>query len=145
MSKSDRRSSDRAHRQRLRRTSRKRSRVNALRSPGPRSDTAVHKASLSPPRRRFLELLQSINFGYIENLVIKDGEPVLDPRPTYYGQIKFCGENGPRPELDTFDGYLKEKHIELYALFDELQNGTIALLDVQNGLPFCATLQGSNA
>lgn len=122
-----------------------RSRVNSLSSPKSNSATAAHKASLSPARRRVLELCQSINFGRIENLVIRDGEPVLDPLPLIHRDIKFGGENGPRPELSTVDCCLKKEHIQLFALFDQNPNDTIERLEVQSGLPFRAILQGSNA
>lgn len=39
------------------------------------------KASLTPARRRLLELMQEINFGRIEGLAVRGGEPVLDPPP----------------------------------------------------------------
>jgi hypothetical protein len=114
-------------------------------APGSIPHAAVHKASLSPTRHRLLELLQWINFGSIENLVIRDGEPVLDPPPSIHRDIKFGGENGPRPELGMVDGYLKKEHIQLFALFNQLRNGTIEQLDVQHGLPFHATVKEDKA
>ena len=59
------------------------------------------KAALSEPRRRLVELMQSINFGRIEDLIVVGGDPVLDPLPRMVQEIKFGGENGPRPELDA--------------------------------------------
>lgn len=117
---------------------RKPSRSNSLTPANSSSHTAVHKASLSPARRRLLELLQRTNFGHIENLVIQNGEPVLDPPPSIYRDIKFGGENGPRPELGTVDCCLKKEYVELFDLFDRLQNGVIERLDVKHGLPFQA-------
>ena len=119
--------------------------VNSRSSPGSMSDTVASKASLSPARRRLLEICQKINFGRIENLSIRDGEPVLDPLPSIVQQLKFGGENGPRPELGTADCCLKEEHVQLFDVFDQLQNGVIATLEVQNGLPFRATLKEGNA
>jgi hypothetical protein len=47
----------------------------------------VTKAALSPARRRLVELMQEINYGRIERLEVRDGEPVFDPcsRTRYKG------------------------------------------------------------
>jgi len=39
------------------------------------------KSDLSRPRAALIELMQRINFGTIELLPIRHGEPVLDPPP----------------------------------------------------------------
>lgn len=94
------------------------------------------KQDLSDCRRTFLELMQSVNFGRIEDLQISAGEPVLDPHPVVFREHKFGGENGPRPELGAADFLLKQQVVELFAFFDELQNGVIDVLELKHGLPF---------
>lgn len=96
----------------------------------------LFKKHLSPARVRLLELMQDANFGRIESLRIADGEPVLDPRPALVREHKFGGENGPRPELNSTDFALKQQVVELFAFFDELQNGVIDVLEIKHGLPF---------
>lgn len=96
----------------------------------------LSKASLPPSRRRLLEMFQQINFGRVESLVIQDGDPVLHPRPTIVREHKFGGENGPRAELATDDFLLKQQVVELFAFFDQLQNGEIEVLEIKHGLPF---------
>ncbi|MEN6451399.1 MAG: hypothetical protein ABFC96_12980 [Thermoguttaceae bacterium] len=98
--------------------------------------TQTRKASLSPARRRLLELLQQVNFGRLESLVIADDEPVFDPSPRIVREIKFGSENGPRHEIGAADFNLKSQVIELLAFFDELHNGTIDVLEIKHGLPF---------
>jgi hypothetical protein len=98
--------------------------------------TRQTKASLSPARRRLLELFQQINFGRLEALVIRGGEPVLDPRPILVREHKFGSENGPRPELDVADFLLKQQVVELFEFFDQLQDGLIDVLEIKHGLPF---------
>jgi hypothetical protein len=95
-----------------------------------------NKASLSPTRRRLLELFQRVNFGRLESLVVANREPVLDPRPVVIREHKFAGENGPRPELATDDFLLKQQVVELFGLFDELRDGVIDVLEIKHGLPF---------
>jgi hypothetical protein len=97
---------------------------------------AVTKSSLSPRRRRLLEMLQQVNFGRLESLVIVSGEPVFDPPPRIVREIKFGAENGSRQELGATDFSLKSHVVELLAFFDELQNGVIDVLEVKHGLPF---------
>jgi hypothetical protein len=94
------------------------------------------KASLSPARRRLLELFQQVNFGRVEGLPILNGEPQLDPLLRVVREIKFCGENGHRPELDAPDFLLKSQVVELFQHFDQLGTGTIDVIEVKHGLPF---------
>ncbi len=94
------------------------------------------KASLSPARRRLLEICQQVNFGRVESLVVQSAEPVVDPPPRVVREIKFGGENGPRPELKTDDFPLKQQVVELFSYFDEQPNGTIDVLEIKHGLPF---------
>jgi hypothetical protein len=83
-----------------------------------------------------LELLQQVNFGRIEGLTVRGGEPVLDPPPRVVREVKFGGENGPRPEGSLGDFPLKAQAVELFRFFDRLRDGRILLLEVKHGLPF---------
>ena len=97
---------------------------------------AHFQSSLSPERRRLIRDMQRINFGRIDGLVIRNREPVSDPIPRKQVEIKFGGENGPRPEIGASDFALKQQVIELFAFFDTLGNGTIDVLEIKHGLPF---------
>ena len=66
------------------------------------------KSSLSDPQRRLVELMQTLNFGRIEDLIIRGGEPVFDPAPRVIQKVKIGGENGPRTELTCADFLLKK-------------------------------------
>ncbi len=94
------------------------------------------KASLSPQQRHLVELMQGINFGRIEGLVVRDGEPVFDPPPHVVREVKFGGENGPRHELEADDFALKSQVVELFAQLGRLGSGTVEQLEVKHGLPF---------
>jgi hypothetical protein len=96
----------------------------------------LSKHDLSARRVGLLELMQRLNFGRIEDLAILDGDPVLDPPPRVIREVKFGGENGPRPELDAGDFLLKTQIVELLQQFDQLGDGTIEVLEVKHGLPF---------
>ena len=107
--------------------------------PTARSATA---ADLSPARRRLLTLLQTVNFGRVEGLIVRGGEPVLDPLPTVTREIKFGGENGPRAEARRADFALKDQVRDLFRLLDEVRDGVIPILVVKHGLPFQAEVPG---
>jgi hypothetical protein len=80
--------------------------------------------------------MQRLNFGRIEGLVVQDGRPVFDPRPRVVREIKFGGENGPRPELAKADFALKAEVRQLFAQLEALGDGVVSSLEVKHGLPF---------
>ena len=84
--------------------------------------------------------MQDLNFGKFLGLVIKDGEPICNPLPQRKRELKFPGENGPRREREAVDFNLKCEVIELFAFFDQLQNGTIDVLEIRYGLPSRVTI-----
>jgi hypothetical protein len=98
--------------------------------------TYPSKASLSEPRRYLVELMQQLNFGRIENLTVRSGEPVLAPPPRVVHEHKFGGDNGPRPEHAAEDFLLKAQVVDLLRFLDRFGDGTIALVEVKHGLPF---------
>ena len=77
------------------------------------------KRQLSEPRKKFLELLQRLNFGEIRNLRIEQGDPQFDGDLHIIQDIKFgAGENGPRPECHIPDFTLKAQLHDLFQEFD---------------------------
>jgi hypothetical protein len=94
------------------------------------------KSSLSPARRWLLELMQSINFGRIENMEVRGGEPVFDPLPYVVREIKLGADSGPRPEVALADFCLKAQVVDLWNRLDQLGTGTVEVLEVKHGLPF---------
>jgi hypothetical protein len=102
-------------------------------------------STLSPARRRLVSLFQQVNFGRIESLLVRDGEPVFDPPPRIVREVKFGGENGPRPELKRTDFQLKTQVIEIFSALDPIRDGTIDAIEVKHGLPFRMFLPGGVA
>jgi len=85
--------------------------------------------------------MQELNFGWIENLSIRDGEPAFDPPPTVVRQFKFGADNLPRAESRLADFPLKHPVGELFAQMDRVGTGMIRRIDVQKGLPFTMLLE----
>lgn len=106
---------------------------------------AKAKSELSAPRAVLIELMQRVNFGRIEDLTIRDGEPLPDPPPRVVRDVKLGGENGPRLESDLDDFALKSQVLDLFARFDSLGNGAIRCLEVKHGLPFRMEVEEEDA
>lgn len=112
--------------------------VAAAAAPGGwrRNHPQYQKGGLSLSRRRLVELMQDINFGRLEGVRVRDAEPVLDPVPGIVREIKFGGENGPRPELQADEFALKSQVVEMFAQFDRLRHCHVETLEIKHGLPF---------
>ena len=94
----------------------------------------------SSARRRLITLFQELGFGRVQNLAVRDGNPILDPSPMITREIKFAAENGVRPEAVLDDFALKAQHLDLFRLFDDIRDGVIAEITVRHGLPFTAEI-----
>lgn len=105
----------------------------------------VTKRQVSRPRQALIELGQFLNHGWIEDLPVRGGEPVMDPRPVFYHHFKFKAENGPRNESTLDDFVLKDEHLELMAFLDRFKDGLIKRLDFKGGLPFDMDVKGPAA
>lgn len=85
--------------------------------------------------------MQQINFGRIDGISVRNGEPVFEPAPRVIREIKFGGENGPRPELGVEDFVLKAQVVELFDRLDDLGNGKVGSLEIKHGLPFRMSIE----
>lgn len=94
---------------------------------------------LTPNERRLVRLMQRINFGRVQNLVILEGQPIFDPAPRTQRDHKFGGQNGARAEVSLDDYVLKKEVVELFRQLRKLGKGTIVNLEVRAGLPFLMT------
>ena len=96
----------------------------------------LRKRTLLPAQVEFVELMQHLDFGIVEGLVIRDGLPVLKPRPRIVRDVKFGAGNGHRSEAGLTDFALKSNVQELMDTFAALGNGTVRRLEIKHGLPF---------
>ncbi len=94
------------------------------------------KSTLLPAQVELVELMQHLDFGIVEGLVIRDGLPVLDPRPRIVRDVKFGAGNGRRDEAGLTDFALKSNVQELMNTFACLGNATVHRLEIKHGLPF---------
>lgn len=90
---------------------------------------------LSPGKRRLVNLMHRMNFGTIEDLAVRDGEPHFDPPPRVLRARKFgAGSTSPEPDGSLFT--LKAPVAELLSELEAMRDGTVRTLEVQHGLPF---------
>jgi hypothetical protein len=104
-------------------------------------DQLLTKSSLTPGSAHLVELMQAVNFGRIEALLIRGGEPVFEPAPRIIQKVKMGADNGPRPEAGYADFRLKGGIVELLELFARLKDGEIRILEVRCGLPVSAEME----
>jgi hypothetical protein len=93
-------------------------------------------SNLSAPRQDLLRFCQSINYGDINNFVVRDHEPVPpDPECVVLVDVKLDSEERPRPEADQADFVLSIEVVRLMVLLDKIQNGKVSKLEVRAGIP----------
>ena len=103
------------------------------------------KSSLTPPQARLVDLMQRLNFGRIEDLHILNGEPLFDPPPRVFRDVRPGRVNGPRPEAGKADFDLKVEVIDLFVHLEAVGDGVIERIEVQHGLPFRMTFEEAYA
>lgn len=91
--------------------------------------------NLTPAKRWLVQRIHQTYFGTMHNLVVRDGEPIIDPPPKTKQAFKLGGKRNP-PKVVSREFALKEQHLELFDLMDSKQNGIITKLTIQEGLPF---------
>jgi hypothetical protein len=101
----------------------------------------IKKSSLTPAVAHLIELLQAVNFGRIEALTVRGGQPVFDPPPHVVQKIKMGADNSPRPECGYADFWLKGGIIELLGIMERLRNGKIRAIEIRCGLPVSAEVE----
>ena len=96
--------------------------------------------SLSPARRRLLELFRDVQFGRVEMLLLQRGEPLLGPDTRIVRTITFGGDVGAKRDPGSDESCLKRQMTELLAHFDRIGTGTIDRIDIKAGLPCFMTV-----
>ena len=74
---------------------------------------ALMKSSLTVAQKQLVQLLRRVNYGRLEDLLIRDGQPSFNPPPVVIRKIRIPGDTGPRRELQTGDFVLKKKLFQL--------------------------------
>ena len=108
--------------------------------------SATSLLQLSESRQALVRLCQSVNFGQIHDLSVRDREPILQyPAPAVLVDVRLDAEAKPREEMAAMDFALGAEVTRLMALLDKIENGKITKIEVRAGLPRRATFEASNA
>jgi len=91
--------------------------------------------------RTLLDAMRVIDFGQIEFLRIRGGEPVLDPWPTVVRDLKFGVDRQEPRATSRTDFELKREVAELFEYTREVEDGEIRALVVRHGLPFTMEIE----
>jgi len=96
----------------------------------------VRLSQLPPSRQLLVRLCQTINYGSIYRLEIRDSEPAFDPQPRVLVELKLDAEELKRPEVGLMDFKLRDEVWRLMDQFDELRNGVVERIEVRAGIPY---------
>jgi hypothetical protein len=116
--------------------------VSSATAPAPPVADRV-KSDLGPAARRLVELIQSVYFGRVERLVLRDGQPIFDPAPRVVRTLKLggSGRNVPRPQAGSEDFPLKKEVVELLDQLELIGDGIVSKIEILHGLPMLLELE----
>lgn len=100
-----------------------------------KTNCAPSISDLSPAYRGLLESIRQVNFGRIEGLVVRGGEPVLDPPPRVVRAVRLAENARWRPEPAGAPCRLKREQIALVQELAAIGTGVIRTIKVHDGLP----------
>ena len=92
-------------------------------------------SQLSASRQTLVRLCQDINFGQIQDLHVRNSEPLWDSAPTVLSEIKLDTEDAPRPEVELPDFKLSSQIQRLMRQLDQLRDGIVERIEVREGIP----------
>jgi hypothetical protein len=90
---------------------------------------------VSAPRQALMRLCQSVDYGQIIDLHIRDGEPVFNPEPTLLLDLNLDSDCNGRPESELADFILCEEFCRLLDRIDALRTGRIQRIEARAGIP----------
>ena len=91
-------------------------------------------SQLSPPRQMLVRLCQSVNFGQICGLEVRDSDPVFSPPPQVLVDVKLDSDEELRAEINLTDFVLPSEVCRLMYRLDKLKNATIERIEVRAGI-----------
>ena len=99
---------------------------------------------LSPARQALVRLFQTTNYGEIRQLRVNDAEPVLNPAPIVFFDLKLDTDDELRPEIALTDFALCQEVCRLFDRLDEVRNGEIERISIRAGIPRRLVFQSSH-
>lgn len=100
-------------------------------------------SELSAPRQALVRLCQSVNFGQIRGLEVRDSDPVFSPPPELLFDVKLDSDMVPRAELNLTDFVLPAEVCRLMDRLDYVKTATIERIEVRDGVARRVTFKAS--
>lgn len=91
-------------------------------------------SELSAPRQVLVRLCQSVNFGQIRGLEVRDSDPVFSPPPEVVFEVKLDSDVVSRPEIELEDFVLPAEICRLMDRLDNLKSAMIEQVEVRGGV-----------
>jgi len=84
----------------------------------------------------FGSICQATNFGYVQDLTVRNGEPIFTTSlPVVLADVKLDSEDERRSESALPDFVLSAELVRLMLLLDGIEDGKIARIEIRAGLP----------
>ena len=90
---------------------------------------------LSAQQRSLLEMMRMHQFGRVENMRVRAGQPILDRDVRVVQVARLGGENATH-EVASGEYELKRPVRDLFDRLARLQDGVVISLEFRHGLPF---------
>jgi hypothetical protein len=87
-------------------------------------------------QRSLLELMQEHQFGRIENMPVRAGEPILNSDVRVVRVARLGSESDGTKLVANKESELKKQVRDLFKELARLENGTVIRLEFRYGLPF---------
>jgi len=91
---------------------------------------------LSPGQRSLVDLMHLHQFGRIENMSVRDGQPILDSTVNVVRVVRLAGNGHGTTSVAGDEFELKRLVRELVTELARLGNGKVIRLEFRHGLPF---------
>jgi hypothetical protein len=99
-------------------------------------DRALQFSQVSSARQTLIRLCQAMNYGSIQELTVRNREPILTDAPMrLLADLKLDGVDEPRPEVALSDFVLSVELVRLMFLLDRMGEGKISRIEIRAGLP----------
>jgi hypothetical protein len=110
-----------------------------LSMPTDQSQTArepLRTQDLSPAQHSLVDLMYLHQFGRIENMPVRVGEPILNSDVKLVRVARLGGSSDAANFVGTDEFELKGQVRDLFEELERLQNGMVIRLEFRHGLPF---------
>jgi hypothetical protein len=91
---------------------------------------------LRPGQRSLLELMQEHQFGRIENMPVRVGEPILNSDLRVVRIARLGSESDGTKFVVNKESELKKQVRDLFEELERLHDGMVIRLEFRHGLPF---------